>query len=452
MSNALNDFSEESGQNPDELKRRVQETYKDIFPVVNSVNIVQDAVDLFLEWEKLFNSNGEMPILSALLIFDNLQLIDHKGYESTLLCLDQANRSGIIDLDCSSFIGDRSADNSTEKDGGISDDEFMDKFRLTLYREILYSHFCVLSDDELSMKVVEVQEDIANRIYQLSLQDLIAEAGIDIAGKDGDMLYRDIEEYIHKYAVTDDFSEWINIEVYLKTCAYKFVDSTIKSGNESKENWFKLAAYIWARIDHLLGGVHKIQELIDARTDDEIPLLEKFLAAILDTTDFDRWLVCVQDTYVHLKKAILLKKSPAVQMDPESLIHYIEGADAVSYSNLLNHRVLALWSITEWGDKYQNPIQFLRSQGGGFVIASWCHPEVNPMEEHGKESCYYFISDDGIAVVREFNEYLNLVSETDLIAAAMTIIKDVMGEFDMEKVSSAFYEQILADAKFNSIE
>ena len=71
------------------------------------------------------------------------------------------------------------------------------------------------------------------------------------------------------------------------------------------------------------------------------------------------------------------------------------------------------------------------------------------MGDRGQESCYYFISDDGVAVVREFNEYLNLANERALHGAAMTIIQDVMGEYDMESVSTAFYQQTLQEAKSN---
>lgn len=52
MSDALNAFSEESGQDPAEIKKFVQDTYSDIFPVIEEIAVAGDAVDFFHRWNK----------------------------------------------------------------------------------------------------------------------------------------------------------------------------------------------------------------------------------------------------------------------------------------------------------------------------------------------------------------------------------------------------------------
>ena len=44
------------------------------------------------------------------------------------------------------------------------------------------------------------------------------------------------------------------------------------------------------------------------------------------------------------------------------------------------------------------------------------------------------------SVVREHNEYLMLSNEQHLMAAALTVISDVMGEYDQSDVSDKFYK------------
>ena len=107
MSGGLNAFSEESGNDPAEVKRFFQETYNELFPIIDEVSAVAaDAVNLFNKWEKEYSRDGQFSILDALMIFNDLKLVSPQGYENTLLLLDYASRHGVIELDCSRFVGD----------------------------------------------------------------------------------------------------------------------------------------------------------------------------------------------------------------------------------------------------------------------------------------------------------------------------------------------------------
>lgn len=338
--------------------------------------------------------------------------------------------------------------NTLSKESGRDPDEdrskkeatLVDRLQSTLLRVKIYDQFRVISDEESPEIEIDSIPVIHEKISRLSLEELIADAGIQVRGGTGEDLYRRIEAYIDKYSFTgDEIDNAGKIILYIKTFAYQFIDSTIKSGNIQKDDWHKLASYIWGRVDNQLGGVEKIQSVVDACSDKEMHLLENFLSAIRNTADFNEWEDNVHDAYFELKKAVLLKAPTGIDLDPEWNIHHLEGVDSTYYSDLLNSRVVALWKLSEWAIEGRGCIQYLRSERGDNTYASWCHPEGDPAGDRKEESCYYLIDSDGVAVVREFNECLNLTNEQDLHAAAMTILKDVMGGYDMDRLSSSFY-------------
>ena len=106
MTENLDAYAKESGQDPAEIIRFYQENFKELFPVINQVSVSGDAVDLFKKWEKEYSDGGNFSILDALLVFNELKLITAKGFENTILLLDYASKHGVIELDCSRFVGD----------------------------------------------------------------------------------------------------------------------------------------------------------------------------------------------------------------------------------------------------------------------------------------------------------------------------------------------------------
>lgn len=454
MTEGLDAFARESGQDPAEVKSFFQETYKEIFSIIDKVSVAADAVNLFNKWEKEYSNDGQFSILDALMIFNDLKLVSPEGYENTLLLLDYASRHGVIELDCSGFVGD--SQSSTDDDAGnqankdSTDKTLYDRLLLAVYTEELFLEFGCFSSEVVSKESVDTLLEISTRLSDYSFDELLDEAGIDSSDHSDESLLDAIEEYIHKFRIADDWSFNLeNINNFIKVYVMLFVSGAVDAEICLPDQWHKLAKNIWENLFHRLGGEDNFHALLALSSDNEEQLLKNFIESFADTSSHQAWESRVHDSYLDLKKSVLLRTQ--VNAFPEDgsewLIHDRQGSDAMYFSDLLNRRVLDLWRLTSWCDSFEQPIQYLRSEGGGYVCASWCHPDVDPTGDRGKESCYYFISDEGIAVVREFNEYLNLANERALNGAAMTIIQDVMGEYDMESVSTAFYQQTLHKAK-----
>lgn len=455
MTEDLDAFVKESGQDPAEVKRFIQETYKDVFPIINKVSVSGDAVDLFKIWEREYSNNGQFSILDALTVFNDLKLISPEGYENTLLLLDYASRHGVIELDCSDFVGD--SESSTDDDAGnqankeSTDKTLYDRLLLAVYTEELFLEFGYPSAEVVrSQESVDTLLEISTRLSDCSFEELLDEAGIDSSEHSDESLLVAIEEYIHKFRISDDWESNIeNIHNFISVYVMLFVSGAVDAEICLPNQWHKLARSIWDNLFHRLGGNDNFNAILALSSKDEEQLLKNFIESFADTSSHQEWESRVHDSYVKLKKSVLLRTQ--INAFPEDgsewIVHGRQGSDAMYFTDLLNKRVLDLWRLTPWCDSFEQPIQYLRSEGGGYACASWCHPQVDPMGERGKESCYYFVFDDGIAVVREFNEYLNLTNEVALMGAAETILQDVMGEYDMKSICTDFYQQTLHKAK-----
>jgi hypothetical protein len=454
MTEHLDEYAQGSGQDPAEVKRSIQETYKEIFPIIDQVSVAGDAINLFKKWEREYNRVGQRSILDALTVFNDLKLISEQGYESTLLLLDYASRHGVIELDCSEYVSDSESSSVDEKGSATNEkstEEILyDRLLLAVYTEELFLEFGCFSSEVVTKESADTLLEISTRLSDCSFDELLDEAGIDSSDHSDESLLDAIEEYIHKFRIADDWSFNLeNINNFIKVYVMLFVSGAVDAEICLPDQWHKLAKNIWENLFHRLGGEDNFHALLALSSNDEEQLLKNFIESFADTSSHQVWESHIQDSYLNLKKSVLLRTQ--INAFPEDgsewLIHDRQGSNAMYFSDLLNKRVLDLWRLISWCDSFEQPIQYLRSEGGGYVCASWCHPDVDPTGDRGKESCYYFISDEGIAVVREFNEYLNLANERALNGAAMTIIQDVMGEYDMESVSTAFYQQTLHKAK-----
>jgi hypothetical protein len=197
MSNALDDYSEESGQNPDDVKRLVRETYKDIFPVINAVAVAGDAVDLFNRWQKEFCNGGKFSILYALAIFNDLDLISVESHENTLLLLDYASSHNIIDLDCSEFV--RNKEFSTLSSNEIT----IEQLRQSVIND--YAYLCAddggTQSDEISL------EDYKKSVSEMSWDALMQETSVNVDEPSDKPYERTLEEYVNIWEARSEYAE-----------------------------------------------------------------------------------------------------------------------------------------------------------------------------------------------------------------------------------------------------
>ena len=197
MSESLNSFSKESGQDPVEVKRYIQETYKDIFPVINAVAVAGDAVDLFNRWEKEFSNGGKFSILNALMIFNDLGLISVEGHKNTLLLLDYASSHNIIDLDCSEFV--RNKESSTLSLNEIT----IEQLRQSVIND--YAYLCAddggTQSDEISL------EDYKKSVSEMSWDELMQETSVNVDEPSDKPYERTLEEYVNIWEARSEYAE-----------------------------------------------------------------------------------------------------------------------------------------------------------------------------------------------------------------------------------------------------
>ena len=186
MSSALNAFSDESGQDPAEVKKFVQDTYSDIFPVITQINKAGEAVDFFHRWNKEFSNNGEFSILDALVIFDDLELITRKSYENALLLLDYASSHGVIELDCSQFV--ESKESSTPE-----------KIEITIeqLRQAVINDYAYICADEGGTESDEIfLEDYKKSVSEMTWEQLMEETSVNVEEPSDKPHEMTLEEYV----------------------------------------------------------------------------------------------------------------------------------------------------------------------------------------------------------------------------------------------------------------
>ena len=197
MSSALNAFSEESGQDPSEVKRYLQDTYSDIFPVVNQIVAARDAVDFFHRWNKEFSQNGEFSILNALVIFDDLELITRKSYENALLLLDYASSHGVIELDCSQFV--ESKESPTPE-----------KIEITIeqLRQAVINDYAYLCADEGGTESDEISlEDYKKSVSEMTWEKLMEETSVNAKEPSDKPHEMTLEEYVEIWGARTQYAD-----------------------------------------------------------------------------------------------------------------------------------------------------------------------------------------------------------------------------------------------------
>ena len=166
-----------------------ENTFKDFLPQIEDVKVAGDAVRLYEIWEKEFNDNGDKSILDSLLIFSKLDLISKKKYEGVILLLDYASRFGIIDLDCSQFVGEEESEDQQQQDtqpskvvyGTYTRGQLID----AMVNEWIVNCYCVPEEGDAP------PEQMRKEYEKMTDSQLLEETGCD-------EIYT-IEDYISRY-------------------------------------------------------------------------------------------------------------------------------------------------------------------------------------------------------------------------------------------------------------
>ena len=226
-------------------------------------------------------------------------------------------------------------------------------------------------------------------------------------------------------------------DIYLRIIASQWTSGL---GEEWSIKAFQLLDDLFFRC----GGRENMYKLIGSAIKKNEEGLIKFLRVVNSarTSTFSQWQLEVPYAFRDLKRdtLILLDKKVQIKQDLFDGVFKKDDQDADYFVNVLNNRILALWEFTDWGKSGMKVPNGLRS-GKDIKNVSWFHPE-GTTEDLKKESCFYYIYPDGIAVVREHNEYLDLKDDSQVQSGALTIIRDIMVEYDIDFVSDNFYKSL----------
>ena len=111
----------------------------------------------------------------------------------------------------------------------------------------------------------------------------------------------------------------------------------------------------------------------------------------------------------------------------------------------LNSILLDYWQCTPFANNYPIPQLLISHNDNGTINISYIDGKVDDLDSVKGCSCWYTIDHEGMAHVKEFNEVLDLKDFRQLLGIAATIIQDVYGEFDIQKVTKLFFESNIQD-------
>ena len=136
-------------------------------------------------------------------------------------------------------------------------------------------------------------------------------------------------------------------------------------------------------------------------------------------------------TYVHARR-----ESANVSSDSDSRINHLLR---------LNSTVCGLWSLSPFN---KDGADVPRCANGDkqleFGVVRQLY-YVDPVTKN--ESYEYFILDSGKICCPESDEVMDLSDHQHLLGVALTIIKDVYGDYDMDAVGSRWIDKVLAEAE-----
>ena len=111
----------------------------------------------------------------------------------------------------------------------------------------------------------------------------------------------------------------------------------------------------------------------------------------------------------------------------------------------LNDLLLDYWECTPFSTDHSVPTILVSTNEDGTANFSYIDGQLEDLDSVKGCSCWYTIDHEGMAHVKEFNEVLDLKDFRQLLGIAATIIQDVYGEFDIQKVTKLFFESNIQD-------
>ena len=318
-----------------------------------------------------------------------------------------------------------------------------------LQQSLIYENIYVKIHSAASRKDEPV-EDLINRIKSMTAEEMLIDADIDSEeNPEEESPYHNLSSFIRTFGLSGKW--WENarsLDVYLRVKAARWSMVAVKMNLCTPESWAPTAFEILDDLFFRCGGRNNMYKIIgSAVIEDEEGLLSFLKVLDGEGSSFDDWQLNVPCAYRDIKKSVLLKLNKRVPTKKDTFdgIFAHDGQDVDHYVNIMNNRVLGLWAYTEWGAEGMNAPYVLVS-GREVKNMSWYHPE-GTFEDRKVESCFYYVYPDGIAVVREHNEYLDLKDDAQVQSVALTVIRDLMGDYDVDHVSDSFYEAVVNSKK-----
>ncbi len=113
----------------------------------------------------------------------------------------------------------------------------------------------------------------------------------------------------------------------------------------------------------------------------------------------------------------------------------------------LNDLLLCYWECTPFSKDNPIPTILMSCNDDGTTNFSYIDGNLDDLESVKGCSCFYTVDHDGMAHVKEFNEVLNLRNLPHMTAVVSTIIRDVYGEFDLQKAGKQFLSKLVEESK-----
>jgi hypothetical protein len=134
--------------------------------------------------------------------------------------------------------------------------------------------------------------------------------------------------------------------------------------------------------------------------------------------------------YLQTTKRQIIIETKNVTKGRQDQQHQFNDFKAENYGQMLKGVVHKLWKETVFSAEGMREPWFhmQRNQFDQNRVRVWFEHPSSPGDDSGKQSCFYDICSEGIAVVEEYIEALDMNNAHMVFAVATTVIKDLTGE------------------------
>ena len=170
--------------------------------------------------------------------------------------------------------------------------------------------------------------------------------------------------------------------------------------------------------------------------------LEDFEATVTDTSKstYDAF-----QAWMNLKMKIVRRGDGIYDADESWHTANDSSLTGDDHVRSLNSLVCAIWKHTPFGRGGMNPPWIISEpwDESGACRVHWFHPEGNTQDQI-RASCYYVIDNSGVAYVEEYFEALRANNFKQQIAMSLTIIRDIMGQYNEGESMRLFWDSLSA--------